>query len=62
MKTHSLIDKKSGKWNVWITNDDYETFQGVMTSQKKPSEEEIIKAYNSRPNTFRNLSYGDSDE
>lgn len=62
MKTHSSIDKKSGKWNVWITNDDYETFQGVMASQKKPSEKEIVEAYGSRPDSFKKLDYGDSQE
>jgi|TARA_R110000787_G_scaffold89889_3_gene190158 hypothetical protein len=59
MKTHSSIDEKNDeKWNVWFTNEDLETFKGIVVSKIKPSENEIVNAYCSNPDNFKRLGYG----
>lgn len=59
MKTHSSVDSKNdGKWNVWFTNEELETFRGLIFSKIKPNENQIVNAYCSNPDNFRRLGYG----
>tara|TARA_Y100000310_G_C20008099_1_gene501632 strand:- start:83 stop:250 length:168 start_codon:yes stop_codon:yes gene_type:complete len=50
--TRPLIE---GKWKVYVTDDDYDTYTTIVDKEEPPSDDEVQKLFNKNRGDFREV-------